>query len=224
MLALGLFLDVFPSRRHGAGSPDPSVARPVARGGLGDVFFPPHSGEHSLDASEDFTGAELSFAVTGEGVAIDPATGRLTIATDRLVDGITVVVTATNAAGSATSRFRLTVAADPIAAAPVLVTAPTLAGAGTIGVPVALDPGAWSGTPTPEIAVAWLVGGLAIDGATGLSYAPQTADDGKSLAARQRHARRRHGRRRQRPADGRGGGSLRRRGAHVRREREGSRD
>ena len=39
----------------------------------------------------------------------------LRIATDRLLAGLTVIVTATNPAGEATSRFRLTVAAAELA-------------------------------------------------------------------------------------------------------------
>ena len=47
-----------------------------------------------------FTASRLSFEVAGEGVAIDPATGRLSIPADRLVTGVTVTVTATDAAGA----------------------------------------------------------------------------------------------------------------------------
>jgi hypothetical protein len=134
-----------------------------------------------LDASQEFTGAKLRFAVAGEGVSIDPATGLLSIDTDRLA-GVTVTVTATNAAGSAVSRFRLTVASAE--SAPGLVTAPGLSGNGAIGAPVTVDPGIWSGEPAPELAFQWLLDGAPVAGETAASYVPQPADDGRALACR----------------------------------------
>ncbi len=53
-----------------------------------------------------------------------------------------------------------------------------------IGVPVVLDPGAWSGVPAPERAVAWFLDGVAVAGAAGLSYTPLPADDGKAARPR----------------------------------------
>ena len=65
---------------------------------------------------------------------------------------------------------------------------PALAGApegkGVIGTPVTLDPGAWEGVPAPELAIAWLLDGAVVEGATGTSYTPAAADDGKRLSAR----------------------------------------
>ena len=205
-----------------------------------------------------FSASRLSFELIGEGVAIDPATGLLSIPADGLGTGITVIVTATDAAGSTVGRYRLTLAAPATeAVAPALGTAPSLAGsagtpAGTaaIGAPVTLDPGAWHGTPAPSLAVAWLLDGAVVADATGLSYVPQPADDGRALSARVTAtnaagsaaaetatlrdrprradgggaARRRRRRRRRRTGRRRGGGGLRRRGAHVRRERDGCDD
>jgi hypothetical protein len=134
------------------------------------------------DASSDFAGTALSFRVTGEGVAIDPATGALSIATDKLVTGTTVTVVAANAGGTAVSRFRLTVAATEIA--PAGIAAPSLAGSGTVGAPITVDPGIWGGVPAPALALAWLLDGAAIPGATGAGYTPVAADAGKALACR----------------------------------------
>ena len=134
------------------------------------------------DASSDFTGTALSFSVTGEGVAIDPATGALSIATDKLAAGVTVTVTAANAGGTAVSRFRLTVAALEVA--PALVAAPALAGSGAVGAPVTALPGQWGGVPAPALALQWLLDGAAIPGATGASYTPVPGDGGKALACR----------------------------------------
>ena len=66
-----------------------------------------------MNAATDFTGGGLSFSVVGEGVSVDPATGVLRILTDALRDGIEIVVTATNSGGSTTTRFRLSVVAEP---------------------------------------------------------------------------------------------------------------
>ncbi len=57
-----------------------------------------------MNALPDFT-----FSVTGEGVTIDPATGLLSIATERLLAGLGVVLTARDASGTPTSAFRIIV-------------------------------------------------------------------------------------------------------------------
>ena len=69
-------------------------------------------------------------------------------------------------------------------AAPALLAAPALEGSGRIGEAVALDPGAWSGTPAPELAVEWRRDGAAIAGAAGPSYLPEAADDRTALTAK----------------------------------------
>jgi hypothetical protein len=175
-LALGALVDAV--RGRGRTRPAP----PAVRGALADLNLPLHAGEYVLDASSVFSGAGLSFRVTGEGVAIDPATGALSIATDKFITGTTITVTAANPGGSAVSRFRLSVAALEIA--PALIVAPALAGSGAIGAPVTVDPGQWGGVPAPALALQWLLDGAAIPGATGPSYTPQPADDGKALSAR----------------------------------------
>jgi hypothetical protein len=67
---------------------------------------------------------------------------------------------------------------------PVLLAAPALVGSGIVGVPVAVDPGQWSGAPA--IALAWCRDGVAIEGATGAEYLPQDADDRTTLTCRVR--------------------------------------
>lgn len=118
-----------------------------------------------MDAAPEFT---LTLSVTGPGVGIDPATGAITIAADRLLAGI---------AGS----FRLTAAALPLAA-PRLVAAPALAGPAVIGQAVTVDPGVWEGAAV--LALEWRRDGAAIAGATGLDYTPVAADDGARLDVR----------------------------------------
>ena len=134
-----------------------------------------------MNAATDFTGEGLSFSVAGEGVSVDPATGVLRIPTDTLREGVEVTVT-TNSGGAASS-FRVTVATEPTAP-PALLVPPALSGTGRIGEAVELDPGVWSGTPAPGLAVAWRRDGVAIPGAAGLSYRPVAADDRTRLTAR----------------------------------------
>jgi hypothetical protein len=114
-------------------------------------------------------------------VSVDPTTGVLSISTEALRDGVEITVTATSAAGSATRRFRVSLLGS---AAPALIAPPALNGTGRIGAAVELDPGTWSGTPAPELAVEWRRDGATIPGATGLGYVPAAADDRTDLTAR----------------------------------------
>ena len=57
-------------------------------------------------------------------------------------------------------------------------------GKGIVGTPVTLDPGIWEGKPAPGLAVAWLLDGVVVAGATGTGYTPAAADEGKRLVAR----------------------------------------
>jgi hypothetical protein len=139
-----------------------------------------------LDASSIFEGESLTFGVSGEGVSIDPKTGAISIATDALRDSVAITITARNAAGAATQTFRLTVTGEAslVAEPPAALTAPALAGSGRIGSEVTANPGTWSGTPPPELALSWLIGGVGIAGATGPSYRPGPQDDGRPLSVR----------------------------------------
>ncbi|TPE48412.1 hypothetical protein [Amaricoccus solimangrovi] len=76
-----------------------------------------------MNASPDFT-----FSIAGEGIAIDPATGLLTIATEALMAGVGVVLTGRDASGAPTSAFRVTVRLGEEAEEPA-VAAPSVTGA-----------------------------------------------------------------------------------------------
>ena len=103
-----------------------------------------------MKALPDFT-----FSVAGEGVAIDPATGLLTIATEALLSGVGVVLTARDATGTPVSAFKITVTladdgtgggTEPVAAPEVVGALADLAltqGEGTVRVETA---GVFSGT------------------------------------------------------------------------------
>ena len=137
-----------------------------------------------MSTAFDFSGGGLSFRVSGNGVTIDPATGILSIDTSQLVDGVEIAVTASNSGGTVTSRFRLSVAALPLAEPPSLVAAPGLTGPGTVGVLLSLLPGSWEGAPLPSLAFQWLRDGVEIAGATGPGYLPLATDAGRVLSVR----------------------------------------
>ncbi len=99
-----------------AGAVPPAVAlpaRPAVLVALPDLFLLQASGTHVVTLSPYFSGAGLAYSATGPGVAIDPATGALTLLTDLPSDGAEVVVTASNTVGTAVARFRLTVRIAP---------------------------------------------------------------------------------------------------------------
>ena len=87
-----------------------SVTRvaPVASGTLADVALIQGAAAGSVAAAAAFTGAGLSYAVSGAGATIDPATGVVRLPTGALVSAM-VTVTASNSGGSAAAGFRLSV-------------------------------------------------------------------------------------------------------------------
>jgi hypothetical protein len=102
-------------------------------------------------------------------------------------DEICATVTATNAAGSATSTSAGTVA---ISALPVgSVSAPRLTGQPVVGQALSTSNGTWSGAPAPTYAYQWYDcdnGGdscSAISGATSQSYTVGSSDLGQALRA-----------------------------------------
>ena len=157
-----------------------TYAAPLAVGKLADCVFELGSGAQTVAAATAFTGAHLSFAVTGAGATIDPAKGIVTLKTDVVRDAAPVTVTASNSGGSARVSFAVTVAG----AAPALVSQPELLGSGLIGESVTLDPGVWSGKPAPDLAFQWRRSGVALAGATGAIYVPVPADDKAELTCR----------------------------------------
>ncbi len=103
--------------------PEP-VSAPVAKGALDDLILVEGSEARTVDAARDFVGDNLVYALVAapSGVSLEAATGLVTIDPDKsgLLSGATVVIRASNAAGSADSAFSLTVEA-PANTAPVAV-------------------------------------------------------------------------------------------------------
>jgi hypothetical protein len=158
--------------------------QPLLVGPLPDLDYTQGTGPHIVDISPFFSGSSLEFSVSGDGVAVDSATGLLTVDVAALLSGVTVLVTATNSGGAAASRFRLTVTSAPVAIPPVLTAAPALVGGGRVGEAIAVDPGLWAGEPAPELALQWLAGGAPIAGATEPSFVPGAAEDGAAVSCR----------------------------------------
>ncbi|WP_299134475.1 hypothetical protein, partial [uncultured Amaricoccus sp.] len=80
-------------------------APPMAAGGLFEEILDQGSGDWTVAAAADFTGAALCFAVAGAGATIDPETGLVTLTTVTARAGEAVTVTARNSGGVAVSRF-----------------------------------------------------------------------------------------------------------------------
>ena len=94
---------------------------PEAIGTLGLEILDKDSGDQHLPAARVFAGARLIFSASGpESMRIDPQSGLLTIATDRVRDGDTVRVVARNSGGTAESVLMVAIegeeAADPASA------------------------------------------------------------------------------------------------------------
>lgn len=86
-----------------------TYAAPVAAGGLADQTYFEDTGDKTVDASTDFTGAVGgSWSVTGTEASIDSA-GTVTIGTATARSLSTVTVTYTNSGGSDSSGFSVTV-------------------------------------------------------------------------------------------------------------------
>ena len=81
--------------------------------GLADRSFPQGSGVQSIAAAEGFAGAGLSFAIAGpSSLAIDSATGVVTVSTEAPFGPATVTVRASNSGGTAEAGFVLAVLAE----------------------------------------------------------------------------------------------------------------
>ncbi len=107
-----------------------------------------------------------------------------TIAHEQVGHTIRVKVTATNAAGSASSTSNAT--SVVAAAAPQNTVAPSISGEVVEGSTLTASVGSWAGTPTISYSYHWQTCSLsgqcnAIEGATGSTYSPRAADVGHTI-------------------------------------------
>ena len=73
---------------------------------------------------------------------------------------------------------------DPVA--PANTVAPAVTGTAQVGVTLTVSAGTFTGTPAPVVDRQWLVGGLEVPGAFGLTFVPRVADIGKTITVRTR--------------------------------------
>ena len=96
---------------------------------------------------------------------------------------ITVIVTASNAAGNTNAT---SAGVGPIAAAPTApanTVLPAITGTTTVGQTLTTSNGTWTGTPTITYAYQWKRGGANISGATASTYVLVSADVGTTITA-----------------------------------------
>ncbi|MEP2642168.1 hypothetical protein [Roseobacter sp.] len=100
-----------------------ALAPPTKIADLNDEIFDEDTGIETIDVSGVFLGDDLTFSVTGLAANIDPVSGLLSLDTATPIDAASIVVVATNAAGSASAAFKLTIEADepPVDGAPIEV-------------------------------------------------------------------------------------------------------
>ena len=162
-----------------------TFSKPLLVGSFPDLDYTLGTGSHIVDTSPIFSGSSLSFSVTGDHVAVDPATGVLTIDTEALLSGSSILLVASNSGGQAEFSFTLKVRpAHPAAVPPTLIVEPTIAGSGRVGAELVADPGGWTGAPAPDLALQWLRAGAPIKGATEARFTPGETEDGAAIACR----------------------------------------
>ena len=101
------------------------------------------------------------FSVTGDGVAVDPATGVVSLTSRR-----SPPASRYGGGGQFRRPGRARPHAPPRHAAGRVDRAPSLSGPAVIGAPIAVEPGVWAGQPAPDLALQWLADGAPIAGAT----------------------------------------------------------
>jgi len=68
-----------------------------------------------------------------------------------------------------------------VPAAPANTVAPSISGTAQVGQTLTAANGTWTGRPTPALTRQWRAGGAVISGATGATYVPVEADEGKTI-------------------------------------------
>ena len=118
------------------------------------------------------------------GADISGATGSTyTLVSADIGSVIRCVVTATNAAGSASANSNATSSVTTAASGtiPVNTVAPVVSGTAIEGQTLTTTTGTWTGSPTPTYAYQWKRGGADISGATGSTYTLVSADIGSVI-------------------------------------------
>ena len=176
-----------------SGANELGSAGPVASAEVTIVAGPPRSTAVPTITGQPVVGATLT-AGSGQwdrptdsvaylwlrnGVATAVTTNAYVVPAGAGGDAITVRLLATDAAGESEPVF-----SDPvtIAIAPENTAPPEISGGGQVGVALTASTGTWSGSPS--FAFEWRRDGAPISGATGSTYTPVDADEGKTLTVR----------------------------------------
>jgi hypothetical protein len=115
------------------------------------------------------------------GVNIAGATSNIyTLVTADGTTNITVTVTATNPAGSASATSAAVGPITPLVL-PANTVLPVISGTATVGQTLTTTSGTWTGTAPITYAYQWKRGGTSISGATANTYALVTADAGSTI-------------------------------------------
>ncbi|MEV4606186.1 hypothetical protein MRBLMR1_001129 [Neorhizobium sp. LMR1-1-1.1] len=76
--------------------------------------------------------------------------------------------------------------ASPVA--PANTVAPAITGTAKVGSTLTVSAGTFTGTPAPSVDRQWVVGGVEVPGAFGLTFVPRTQDIGKTIVVKTRAA------------------------------------
>lgn len=168
-------------------------------GAVSEVFAPenvaPPSITGTANVGETLTGDDGQWSGTPaptltrrwnrDGSAISGATGTTyDLVEDDEGAEITLTVTATNSAGSASETSVPVGPVEAALSAPVNSAVPTISGTPTVGQSLTSTTGTWTGNPSPTYSRQWLRGSTAISGATAASYTLVAADVGQAISVR----------------------------------------
>lgn len=181
-LGQGLAVSVAATRPGYGGAAALSPAITVAPGGLTATSKPSIGGSlrfgGTLTASPGvWSPAVTSFSYQWMLDGADLAGATSVTFKPRAADvGKTVSVRVRAAKGGYSAVFATSEPTAALGAAPVSVTSsPTIAGTPTVGTPLAATPGTWSRTEL-SFSYQWLVGGVAVSGATAATFTPRSVD------------------------------------------------
>lgn len=83
-------------------------------------------------------------------------------------------------------KFASYIGAVTTPASPVNTVAPAITGTAQVGQTLTVTSGTFTGTPAPAVDRQWVVGGVEVPGAFGLTFVPRAQDIGKTVRVRTR--------------------------------------
>lgn len=83
-------------------------------------------------------------------------------------------------------RFASYIGSIDTPVAPANTAAPAITGTAMVGQTLTVSAGTFTGTPAPDVSRQWVVGGMEVPGAFGLTFVPRTQDIGKTIVVKTR--------------------------------------